>query len=67
MVLRNWIIVGQGLTMLAVGAGGGCFDFFYLSLRLLKNARSLLSHKSKLLTFFKQKMVLFLRIICLKF
>ena len=23
-----WITVGQGPTMLAVGAGGGCFDNF---------------------------------------
>ena len=23
-----WIIVGQGPTALAVGAGGGCFDIF---------------------------------------
>ena len=25
-----WIIVGQGLTALAVGAGGGCLDIFNL-------------------------------------
>ena len=25
-----WISVGQGLTALAVGAGGGCFDIFIL-------------------------------------
>ena len=25
-----WIIVGQGLTALAVGAGGGCVDIFTL-------------------------------------
>ena len=25
-----WIIVGQGPTALAVGAGGGCFDIFTL-------------------------------------
>ena len=25
-----WIIVGQGPTVLAVGAGGGCFDIFAL-------------------------------------
>ena len=24
-----WITVGQGPTALAVGAGGGCLDFFY--------------------------------------
>ena len=26
-----WIIVGQGPTALAVGAGGGCLDIFFLS------------------------------------
>ena len=26
----NWIIVGQGPTALAVGAGGGCLDIFTL-------------------------------------
>ena len=26
-----WMIVGQGPTALAVGAGGGCFDIFTLS------------------------------------
>ena len=25
-----WITVGQGPTVLAVGAGGGCLDFFTL-------------------------------------
>ena len=25
-----WITVGQGLTALAVGAGGGCLDIFSL-------------------------------------
>ena len=25
-----WITVGQGLTALAVGAGGGCYDIFTL-------------------------------------
>ena len=29
-VLLIWIIVGQGLSALAVGAGGGCLDFFSL-------------------------------------
>ena len=29
-VLLIWIIVGQGLTALAVGAGGGCLDIFSL-------------------------------------
>ena len=26
----TWIIVGQGPIALAVGAGGGCLDFFTL-------------------------------------
>ena len=26
-----WSIVGQGPTALAVGAGGGCLDIFFLS------------------------------------
>ena len=30
-VLRNWMKVGQGSTALAVGAGGGCLDFFFHS------------------------------------
>ena len=41
-----WIIVGQGPTALAVGAGGGCLDsftliypFFPLSLSLWEMAR----------------------------
>ena len=29
-VLLNWITVGQGPTVLAVGAGGGCLDIFTL-------------------------------------
>ena len=29
-VLLIWIIVGQGPTALAVGAGGGCLDIFSL-------------------------------------
>ena len=29
-VLLIWIRVGQGLTVLAVGAGGGCLDIFSL-------------------------------------
>ena len=29
-VLLIWIIVGQGPTALALGAGGGCLDIFYL-------------------------------------
>ena len=29
-VLLIWIIVGQGPTVLAVGAGGGCLDIFSL-------------------------------------
>ena len=28
-VLLLWIIVGQGPTVLAVGAGGGCMDIFF--------------------------------------
>ena len=31
-VLLIWIRVGQGPTALAVGAGGGCFDIFLLSI-----------------------------------
>ena len=27
----NWIMVGQGLTVLAVDAGGDCSDIFFLS------------------------------------
>ena len=38
-----WIIVGQGPTVLAVGAGGGCLDIFTLiyplSLSLWETAR----------------------------
>ena len=29
-ILLSWIIVGQGLIALAVGAGGGCWDIFSL-------------------------------------
>ena len=29
-VLLTWIIVGQGPSALAVGAGGGCLDIFSL-------------------------------------
>ena len=29
-VLLIWLIVGQGPTALAVGAGGGCLDIFTL-------------------------------------
>ena len=29
-VLLIWIIVGKGPAMLAVGAGGGCLDIFFL-------------------------------------
>ena len=29
-VLQIWIIIGQGPTVLAVGAGGGCLDTFSL-------------------------------------
>ena len=28
-VLLIWIIVGQGPTVFAVGAGGGCLDIFF--------------------------------------
>ena len=28
-VLQIWILVRQGPTALAVGAGGGCLDFFF--------------------------------------
>ena len=31
-VLLIWITVGQGPIVLAVGAGGGCFDIFSLIL-----------------------------------
>ena len=31
-VLLIWIIVGQGSTALAVGAGGGCLDIFVSSI-----------------------------------
>ena len=31
IVLLIWIIVGQGPTALAVGAGGGCLDIFSLA------------------------------------
>ena len=31
-VLLVWMIVGQGLIALAVGAGGGCLDFFLSSI-----------------------------------
>ena len=30
-VLLNWIIAGQGHTALAVGAGRGCLDIFFLA------------------------------------
>ena len=29
-VLPVWKVVGQGHSVLAVGAGGGCLDFFFL-------------------------------------
>ena len=31
-VLLTWLTVGQGPIVLSVGAGGGCFDIFSLSL-----------------------------------
>ena len=34
-VLLIWIIVGQGPTALAVGAGGGCLDIFFSCLSFL--------------------------------
>ena len=34
-VLRIWIIVGQGPTVLAAGAGGGCLDIFLSSITSL--------------------------------
>ena len=34
-VLLTWIVVGQGPTALAVGAGGGCLDIFFSRLSLL--------------------------------
>ena len=34
-VLLIWIIVGQGLTALAVGAGEGCLDIFFSRLSFL--------------------------------
>ena len=30
-ILLIWIIVERGPTALAVGVGGGCLDFFFLS------------------------------------
>ena len=34
-VLLVWMIVGQGLIALAVGAGGGCLDIFFSHLFFL--------------------------------
>ena len=34
-VPTNWLIVGQGSTALAVGAGRGCLDIFYFHLSFL--------------------------------
>ena len=36
-----WMIVGQGPIALAVGAGGGCLDFFYSPLSFLSCSPSL--------------------------
>ena len=36
-----WIIVGQGPTALAVGAGGGCLDIFLYSVILFSFSMSL--------------------------
>ena len=50
-VLLIWCRVGQGLTALAVGAGGGCLDIFslvyhfsFLSPSLWETARSRLKY-----------------------
>ena len=32
-----WMIVGQGPTVLAVGAAGGCFDIFTVIISLLSS------------------------------
>ena len=37
-VLLVWMIVGQGPTALAVGAGGGCLDIFFSHLSFLSPA-----------------------------
>ena len=34
-VLPIWIMVGQGLTVLAAGAGGDCSDIFFSRLSFL--------------------------------
>ena len=52
-VLLIWIIVGQGPTALAVGAGGGCLDIFFSSvfslffLTLWETARYRLNYSLK--------------------
>ena len=33
----SWIIVGQGPTALAIGAGGGCLDIFYSQLSFVSS------------------------------
>ena len=40
-VLLIWLIVGQGPTALAVGAGGGCLDIFTLTYLLFSFSLSL--------------------------
>ena len=57
-VLRLWISVGQGPTVLAVGAGGGCLDIFLycrtIAVRdpMFKSQRSyLLDHGDPFLSF----------------
>ena len=40
-VLLIWILVGQGPIALAVGAGGGCLDFFLSSVISLSFSLSL--------------------------
>ena len=40
-VLLIWLIVGQGPTVIAVGAGGGCLDIFTLTYLFSPLSRSL--------------------------
>ena len=37
VVLQIWVIVGQGPTGLAVGAGGGCLEIFFSRLSFLSS------------------------------
>ena len=41
VILLIWIIIGQGLSALAVGAGGGCLDIFFSRLSFLSFSLSL--------------------------